>query len=55
MSPRAYLASLRGPIEYAVLAADDPLPALLEIPASLRLAASRRATASGARAARGVV
>ena len=55
MSPLAYLASLRGPIECAVLAADDPMPALLEVPATLRVALSRRAAVPGARPARGVV
>jgi len=38
----AYLASLRGTIEFAVLAADDPLPALLELPMSAHLAWIRR-------------
>jgi predicted ATP-grasp superfamily ATP-dependent carboligase len=32
LSPRAYARSLRGPIEYAVFASDDPLPALLDLP-----------------------
>jgi len=45
----AYLGSLRGPIEFAVLAADDPIPALLELPAVAYLAWRRRT--SGARAA----
>jgi predicted ATP-grasp superfamily ATP-dependent carboligase len=39
---RDYLGSLRGPIEFAILAADDPLPAALEIPTTLRLARLRR-------------
>ena len=43
LSPFGYLASLRGPIEFAVLAADDPLPALLELPATASLAWNRRA------------
>jgi D-aspartate ligase len=43
LSPLAYLASLRGPIEFAVLAGDDPLPALLELPAALHLLVKRRA------------
>jgi predicted ATP-grasp superfamily ATP-dependent carboligase len=38
-----YLRSLRGPIEFAVLAPDDPLPALIEVPLVLRLAWARRA------------
>jgi predicted ATP-grasp superfamily ATP-dependent carboligase len=37
-----YLASLRPPIELAVFALDDPLPALLEVPASAYLAWTRR-------------
>jgi D-aspartate ligase len=41
-----YLASLRPPIELAVLALDDPLPALLEIPASAYLAWTRRQMAT---------
>lgn len=32
LSPLAYLRSLRGPLELATFAADDPLPALLEAP-----------------------
>ena len=42
LSPRAYLESLRPPIEWAVLAADDPVPALVELPAALALAWRRR-------------
>jgi predicted ATP-grasp superfamily ATP-dependent carboligase len=42
LSIRAYAASLRPPIEPAVLAADDPLPALFE-PAALAAVAIRRA------------
>jgi D-aspartate ligase len=52
MTLRAYLSSLRGPIEYAVLAADDPVPALLEVPAAAYLAWTRRDAAAGARPAR---
>ncbi len=32
LSLGSYLRSLRGSVEYAVLAADDPVPALLEVP-----------------------
>lgn len=32
LSLRSYLSSLRGPIELAVLASDDPLPGLLDLP-----------------------
>jgi D-aspartate ligase len=38
----AYAASLRGPIEFAVLAADDPMPAVVEVPNAAYLAWSRR-------------
>jgi len=34
--------SLLPPIEFAVLAADDPVPALVEVPDTLRLAWARR-------------
>ena len=45
LSPFAYLGSLRGPIEFAILARDDPLPALAELPAALRLAWRRHEAA----------
>ena len=48
LSPARYLWSLRGPIEFAVLAPDDPLPALLELPATAYLVWKRRATARAA-------
>lgn len=32
LSLRAYLRSLKGPIEFATFAADDPMPALLRVP-----------------------
>jgi predicted ATP-grasp superfamily ATP-dependent carboligase len=48
LSVKGYLASLRGPIEYAILAPDDPLPALGEIPAGLYLAWRRRKSAAEA-------
>jgi D-aspartate ligase len=32
LSPGAYLRSLRGPLEFALMAADDPLPGLLDLP-----------------------
>ena len=47
LSPRAYVSSLRGPIEYAVLATDDLVPALLEVPATAFLAWGRRDNAAG--------
>ena len=37
-----YLWSLRPPVECAVFALDDPLPALLELPATVRVAWGRR-------------
>src|SRR2546425_1189608 len=43
LSPRAYLQSLRGPLEFAVFAADDPLPALVEVPLLSYLAWKRGA------------
>ena len=43
LSLRDYFLSLRRPVEFAVLATDDPLPALVEIPATLLLAWKRRA------------
>jgi D-aspartate ligase len=42
LSLGAYLGSLRGPIEFAILAADDPVPAIIEVPAALALAWRRR-------------
>jgi predicted ATP-grasp superfamily ATP-dependent carboligase len=50
LSPAAYVSSLRGPIEYAILAGDDPLPAIGEIPAGLYLAWRRRRQGADARA-----
>ena len=32
LNPRAYLQSLRAPVEFALMAADDPLPGLLDLP-----------------------
>jgi predicted ATP-grasp superfamily ATP-dependent carboligase len=57
-----YVSSLRGPIEFAILAGDDPLPAVAELPAALHLAWLRRrrgkaasgATRAAGRDARGV-
>jgi D-aspartate ligase len=42
LSLTSYLASLRGPIEFAVLARDDLLPAVVELPAAAYLAVRRR-------------
>jgi len=38
----AYLRSLSGPVEFAMAAADDPLPAILDIPLLGVLAWRRR-------------
>jgi D-aspartate ligase len=32
LSPGAYVRSLRGPLEFAIFALDDPLPAILDLP-----------------------
>jgi predicted ATP-grasp superfamily ATP-dependent carboligase len=32
MSPSAYLSSLRGPLEHAMISRDDPLPGIADIP-----------------------
>lgn len=42
LSPRAYAASLRRPLERAMFAADDPLPGLLDAPLLMLGALSRR-------------
>ncbi len=42
LSILAYLSSLQAPIEFAVLAPDDPLPALLELPGAAYLVWRRR-------------
>lgn len=42
LSPWDYLRSLRRPTEYAILASDDPLPALLEVPLISHIAWKRR-------------
>jgi predicted ATP-grasp superfamily ATP-dependent carboligase len=44
LAPGTYLRSLRGPLEYAVLATDDILPALAEVPQTPISAAARRVT-----------
>jgi D-aspartate ligase len=41
LSVRAYLQSLTGPMEWAVFALDDPLPALIEVPLMYRLRRKR--------------
>lgn len=41
LTPGEYLRSLRGPLEFAVFASDDPLPALVELPTLPRLILGR--------------
>jgi len=43
LSPRAYLRSLRGPLEFAIFASDDPIPALVDTPYMAWLALKRKA------------
>jgi predicted ATP-grasp superfamily ATP-dependent carboligase len=45
ISLAAYLQSLRGPLEFAIFAPDDPFPALAELPILSLLAWERRAAA----------
>ncbi|HYR90298.1 MAG TPA: ATP-grasp domain-containing protein [Terriglobia bacterium] len=47
LSPYAYLESLRGPVESAIFATDDPLPALLEVPLFAYQALRRCAARTG--------
>lgn len=42
ITPGAYLQSLRGLVEYAIFAGDDPLPALVDLPLSMLMVANRR-------------
>jgi D-aspartate ligase len=42
LKPRAYLASLRRPLQLAAFAADDPLPGVLDVPLSLGRFFTRR-------------
>jgi D-aspartate ligase len=46
LKPRAYLASLRGPLQLAAFAADDPLPGVLDVPLSLARFFTRRLPAA---------
>lgn len=41
LSPRIYLHSFRGPLEFAIFAADDPLPAMVDLPMLLWMALER--------------
>jgi D-aspartate ligase len=51
LKPRAYLASLRGPLQFAAFAADDPLPGVLDVPLSLARFFTRRLPAALRRSA----
>ena len=44
LSVGAYLRSLFSPVESAIFAADDPVPALLEVPLGLYMILKRRWT-----------
>lgn len=45
LTPRSYLSSLGGTLEFAIFALDDPLPALLDVPLLLYLALLRASAA----------
>jgi D-aspartate ligase len=47
LSPREYLASFRPPVEFAIFAFDDPLPALADVPLMVRRAWIRRRATGG--------
>jgi predicted ATP-grasp superfamily ATP-dependent carboligase len=47
LSARAYLASLRGPVEGAIFTWDDPVPGLMEVPLLFALAGKRMARGGG--------
>jgi D-aspartate ligase len=46
LAPRDYLASLRGPLQFAAFATDDPLPGVLDVPLSLARFFTRRLPAA---------
>src|SRR5262249_15306293 len=46
LASRDYLASLRGPLQFAAFAADDPLPGVLDVPLSLGRFFTRRLPAA---------
>jgi D-aspartate ligase len=46
LAPRAYLASLRGPLQFAAFAADDPLPGVLDLPLALSRFLTKRLPAA---------
>jgi predicted ATP-grasp superfamily ATP-dependent carboligase len=46
LAPRDYLSSLRGPLQFAAFAADDPLPGVLDVPLSLARVFTKRIPAA---------
>lgn len=46
LAPRDYLASLRGPLQFAAVAADDPLPGVLDVPVALARLFTKRLPAA---------
>jgi predicted ATP-grasp superfamily ATP-dependent carboligase len=46
LAPRDYLASLRGPLQFAAFAADDPLPGVLDVPLALSRLFTKRLPAA---------
>jgi len=46
LAPRDYLSSLRGPLQFAAFAADDPLPGMIDVPLSLARVFTKRMPAA---------
>jgi D-aspartate ligase len=46
LAPRDYLASLRGPLQFAAYTADDPLPGMLDVPLALARVFTKRMPAA---------
>jgi D-aspartate ligase len=46
LAPRDYLASLRGPLQFAAFAVDDPVPGVLDVPLSLGRLFTKRVPAA---------
>ncbi|MBV9427447.1 MAG: ATP-grasp domain-containing protein [Bradyrhizobiaceae bacterium] len=46
LAPRDYLASLRGPLQFAAYTADDPLPGMLDVPLALSRLFTKRLPAA---------
>jgi D-aspartate ligase len=49
MTVRSYIASLRGPLEHAMIARDDPLPGIADVPLTAVIQVRRRLGALGRR------